>query len=150
MINEHYSETSTPFDAFLLQTPSGNELARQRQSLFATAPALAALTARVSCTSEILETELRTADRFLASDEDQPATKLHQTLSRIVVMLAVISAAVDVYCNECLGISTPPGNPQPCQDPQSTISNYPPKLSSNSTPLGTVQGVVLHSPLCIK
>jgi hypothetical protein len=70
-----------PFDSFLLHPSSGDVLARQRESLYATAMNLAAAMSVASWTSRILETQLEDAIRFLASEDTPPAQKLSEKLS---------------------------------------------------------------------
>jgi hypothetical protein len=117
-----------PFDSFLLHPSSGDVLARQRESLYATAINLAAAISVASWTSRSLETQLEDAIRFLASEDTLPAQKLSEKLSRITMWLntiqrhlevhesrrvTAVTAAVDVHCAERSIISTPPGNPRP-------------------------------------
>ncbi len=75
-------ETSMPVDGSLLNAPSGEEMARHRQSLYCSAIALAARIADVSYTSMLLDHQLDNALIFLASDDCPPAKKLHEKLSQ--------------------------------------------------------------------
>jgi hypothetical protein len=92
------SEDNMPVDETLLDAPSGEELARQRQYLYRTAIALAAQIAVVSYTSRPKD-QLGDAHRFLASRKIPPLTELKAELSRIQHLLAMISAAVTLHCD---------------------------------------------------
>jgi hypothetical protein len=103
---------------------------RQRESLYETATTLAGRMT-ISCftsksDSKILETQLEEAIRFFASEENPPAQKLYEKLSRINKLLATITDAVDVHCAQCaerFRISTPHGNPR--TGPSSIYLNHP-------------------------
>ncbi len=73
---------SMPPPSFLMHPPSDAEMARERESLFDTALSLAGRMTATLFTSPILEDELKDAIRFLKSDEQQPAQKLHEKLGR--------------------------------------------------------------------
>ncbi len=68
---------SMPPQAFLLHPSSVNEMARERESLFVTALSLAGRMTATLFTSPNLEDELKDAIRFLKSDEQPPAQKIH-------------------------------------------------------------------------
>jgi hypothetical protein len=82
------SRHSMPLATFLLNPSSGDDMARQRKSLYDTAVGLAARITDVAYTSEILQAELRTAVSFFSSDEQLPAAKLHEKLGLINRLLA--------------------------------------------------------------
>ncbi len=120
-----------PVDGSLLNAPSGEEMARHRQSLYRSAIALAALIADVSYTSMLLDHQLDNALVFLASDGCPPAKKLHEKLSQIQQLVAVTEAAVDRHENQrrhsalISPLNTPPQKPQPVQITSAQLFSAP-------------------------
>jgi hypothetical protein len=97
-----------PPQAFLLHPSSVNEMERERESLFVTALSLAGRMTATLFSSPILEDDLKDAIRFLKSDEQPPAQKLHEKLGLLNRILATITAAVDAHEGQRLRYFTLP------------------------------------------